>query len=858
MVREFPVFHPPAAGTHGWDGSSNGFHPAASVKAQVDNVSIDFNFVYPPALISCGNYRPIPTLGFFFGDNPLKNPFTLLLLEVSFIILTTRVLRFLLKPLKQPRIVSEVIGGMFIGPSILGRSEKFTSIMFPVDNQFLVRNIGAMGFTYYFFLAGVKMDLSLVRKTSKKQLYIAIAGVALPCTFISIVAFSLRKSMDKELARLSSIGFICTGLALPLFPVLHSILKELNLLSSEIGRLGLSIAVISDAMGVGVMVIFEAAKQGEGKALAVVWYLISLVGFVVLTVFVIRRALSRVVEITPDGKPVDQAYVVAILLGVLIMGFLADMFGIAIANGAFWLGLAIPDGPPLGSTLVERSETVILEVLMPFSFAFVGLYVDVNAMSSAGWSGLGPLFAITMTGYVSKFLGTLITSAFFELPIRDGVVLSFIMILRGQVEIVVFLHWMDKKIIEVPGFTLMVLAITSWTAIATPLISILYDPTRPYQVLKRRTIQHTPPEDSELRILLCIYDEDSTAALINLLEISNPTLSTPFVIFALRLIDLVGRASPVLIDHEKQEDHDSKYAVSHTIHNAWKNYQESKGECIEIHPFTAIVPNRTMYQDICDLALVKKATLIILPFHKECLDTLGGKLTELVRLGVRSVNSNVINHAPCSVGVLVDKGHVRHTYMAFRNTVLHFAVLFLGGADAREALCYADRMAGNLNVSLTVIRFLSHNSEGDDEMEKKMDDGVVTWFWVKNERNERVSYREVVVRNGEETIAAIQAVSDDNNNYDVWIVGRKQGINPVLLEGLSNWSENDELGIIGDFVSSYDFGGTASVLVVQQQVLRGQGADSTSGSSGGFPCNPIQKVKDVVNPWCRLLGFGIS
>lgn len=109
MVREFPVYHPPAAETHGWDGSSNSFHPAASVKAQVGNESIDFNFVYPPALISCGNYRPIPTLGFFLGDNPLKNPFTLLLLEVSFIILTTRVLRFLLKPLKQPRIVSEVI-----------------------------------------------------------------------------------------------------------------------------------------------------------------------------------------------------------------------------------------------------------------------------------------------------------------------------------------------------------------------------------------------------------------------------------------------------------------------------------------------------------------------------------------------------------------------------------------------------------------------------------------------------------------------------------------------------------------------------------------------------------------------------
>ncbi|XP_050112775.1 cation/H(+) antiporter 24-like isoform X2 [Malus sylvestris] len=403
-------------------------------------------------------------------------------------------------------------------------------------------------------------------------------------------------------------------------------------------------------------------------------------------------------------------------------------------------------------------------------------------------------------------------------------------------------------IMAIPGFTMMVISITTMTAIATPLISILYDPTRPYMVHKRRTIQHTPLEEAELRIVLCIYDEDSIAGLINLLEISNPTLSTPFVIFSLHLVDLVGRACPVLIDHEKQEEQDSKYAVCHTIHNVIKQYQETKGECVRLHPFTAIVPNKTMYQDICDLALVKKATLLILPFHKECLDTLGGQLTETVRPGVRSVNSNVLAHAPCSVGVLVDKGHVNQ--LALRNTELHFAVLYLGGADSREALCYADRMAGKFNVSLTVIRFLSHNSEGDDEMEKKLDDGVVTWFWMKNERNERVNYKEVVVRNGEETISAIQSMNDDNeNNYDLWIVGRKQGINPVLLSGLSCWSENGELGIIGDYISSLDFCCTASVLVVQQQTLRGQGSDSTSGR---FACNPspTQKVKDLLISWC--------
>ena len=95
----------------------------------------------------------------------------------------------------------------------------------------------------------------------------------------------------------------------------------------------------------------------------------------------------------------------------------------------------------------------------------------------------------------------------------------------------------------------------------------------------------------------------------------------------------------------------------------------------------------------------------------------------------------------------------------------------------------------------------------------------MTWFWVKNEINQRVVYREVLVSNGEETIEEIQAMND--GAFDLLIVGRKHGINPILLTGLSEWSESDELGLIGDYVSSADFFGSASVLVVQQQILRG-------------------------------------
>lgn len=127
------------------------------------------------------------------------------------------------------------------------------------------------------------------------------------------------------------------------------------------------------------------------------------------------------------------------------------------------------------------------------------------------------------------------------------------------------------QIIGQAAFTMMVLSTIVMTGIAAPLISILYDPARPYMVTNRRTIQHLPP-GKELRTLLCIHDEESVSGFINLLESSNPTVTTPFSIFSLHLIELLARAVPVFIDHELQEV-PSQYSAYDTIHNALRLYQ---------------------------------------------------------------------------------------------------------------------------------------------------------------------------------------------------------------------------------------------------------------------------------------------
>lgn len=338
-------------------------------------------------------------------------------------------------------------GGIIIGPSVLSRSKKFRTHFFPERAKFVTRNVGLMGFMYFLFLSGVKTDLGVLRKVGKKQWLVAALTVVIPLVCTVFMAIAFRKSVGKELAKASSILGFSSTFAITSFPVIYPIIKEFNLLSSEMGRMALSVAVVSDVIGNQFFIVFDASKQIEIKTSAGVWFVVCTI-VIMASIFVgLRMAMIWIVKITPEGKPVDQVYVTAILLGVMVIGFVCDFCGLSIANGPLWFGLAVPDGPPLGATIVEKAETFVSELLMPFSFAYIGLITDISAMSGQ-WTILQPLFILALVGYITKLLSVLLSSRILNMPLRDGLALSLILSLRGQVEILLYLHWMDVKVLS--------------------------------------------------------------------------------------------------------------------------------------------------------------------------------------------------------------------------------------------------------------------------------------------------------------------------------------------------------------------------------------------------------------------------
>ncbi|KAF5183274.1 Cation/H(+) antiporter, partial [Thalictrum thalictroides] len=164
------------------------------------------------------------------------------------------------------------------------------------------------------------------------------------------------------------------------------------------------------------------------------------------------------------------------------------------------------------------------------------------------------------------------------------------------------------------------------------------------------------------------------------------------------------------------------------------------------------------------------------------------------------MNCNILEKAPCSVGIFIDRKVLHGSVSVLKSQTLYLvAVLYMGGNDDGETLAYGARMAEHPQVNLTVIRFLQFGC--DSARERKLDNDVTDEFKRKNAHNNRIKYREEVLRDGEGVAAVIRELG---NIFNLMMVGRHHKADSRLLSGLNEWNECPELGIVGDMLASPD------------------------------------------------------
>ncbi|KAJ7964269.1 Cation/H(+) antiporter like [Quillaja saponaria] len=688
-----------------------------------------------------------------------------------------------------------------MGPSFFAQHKGYSEKLFSLQSRLILGTFAEFGIMMHSFKIGVQVNPHLLMKIGAKELVVGLTGYIVPLV-VSLQAFRVIKydtSIDSELE--AGIAAVAMINALTSFVVTNSLLHDLNILNSDIGRMALSTSIVSDfcgwLMSFVVVNIGHALTVSNYRPLMEVAILLSYYCFLFL---VVRPLVTWIADHTPQGKPMKESHFFAIIIVLLLVGLTSQCLGQPAFFSTFIFGLFLPDGPPLGAILAQKFDIIGSAVLVPIYCTITGFKVDIASLRA-------PMSAtielVIILGYIGKFTGTLLPSLYFEIPFWDALALAVIMCCKGIVDLSI--------IINTQVLSLLIFSMVIMTGLATPIVNYLYDPSKRYMAYIRKTIMNTDQEDLELRILVCVHNEENVYPIINLLEASNPTRDNPISIFVLQLIDLSGRAASVLLPNQKLKKSYSKGTCSEHIVNAFNQFEHHNQGYAMVQHFTSIAPYGSMHNDICTLALDQKTNIVIIPFHKQW--TIGGNIDHSSP-SIRTLNQNVLIKAPCSVGVLIDRGQMTGKRSVTKDdSNYHIAMLFAGGADDKEALAYGMRMAEHPKIRLTVIWFkaLRPNRHSKSVVDIDVMDDVRAF----TEDKENMTHRQEIVKDGAGTTQVIRSIE---GIFDLIIVGRHHEPDSPITIGLTEWSVCPELGLIGDMLASSDF--TFSVLVVQQQPFR--------------------------------------
>ncbi|RDX61131.1 Cation/H(+) antiporter 20, partial [Mucuna pruriens] len=784
--------------------------------------------------------------GVWQGDNPLDYAFPLLIVQIILILAVSRSLAFLFKPLRQPKVIAEIVGGVLLGPSALGRNKSYLHHIFPSWSTPTLESVANIGLLFFLFLVGLELDLHSIRRSGRKAFSIAAVGISLPFICGIGVAIVLRRTVPgaDEAGFAQFLVFMGVALSITAFPVLARILAELKLLTTRVGETAMAAAAFND-VAAWILLALAVALAGDGSGghkspLVSVWVLLSGVGFVVFMMVVIRPAM-KVVARRGESDAVEEVYVCLTLAGVLASGFMTDLIGIHSIFGAFVFGLTVPKEGNFAKRLVERIEDFVLGLLLPLYFASSGLKTDVTTIrGGAAW---GLLFLVIFTACAGKILGTFLVALFCMIPVRESLTLGVLMNTKGLVELIVLNIGKEKKVLNDEMFAILVLMALFTTFITTPIVMFIYKPAGGNGISSRNRgklgdINLSSSRNEmvdEFRVLACIHGPGNIPCIISFIESIRGTKKSFLKLFMMHLVELSDRSSSIMMVQRARKNGFPFFNRSHC--DAWHDrlagaFQAfSQQRQVKVRSTTAVSSLSTMHEDICHVADQKRVTLIILPFHKlwrmavsEDNET-HHRVLENVGHEWRVVNQRVLENAPCSVAVLVDRGHgnLLQTRSPISIEAQRVCIIFFGGPDDRQALELGKKMLEHPAVKVRVVRFVEKDGlNGDNDKsytakmnlqkEKELDEKATETFRSKLNENEMVEYIEKDSENIVEEVLAIGKSGD----YDVIIVG-KGGIPSNMVSGLAERQvEHAELGPIGDVLTSSEHEVVSSVLVIQQ------------------------------------------
>ena len=278
-----------------------------------------------------------------------------------------------------PGLIGLVLGGFVIGAHGLG--------LIAAGNH-TVPELGHLGLLYLMFVAGLELDLRVLKEYRRAAVAFGLIGFAIPFLGGLAIGFALGWSLPATCL----LGALLSSHTLIVYPTL----RDAGLSGNPAVASAVGATVLTDTIALVILAIVAGTQTGSGSPQVIVAEIaIGLVVLLVVGLLVLPRAVDAALR--QWGSDRVARYLV-ILVALLLMAMIAQVFGIEGIVGAFFAGLALNRLVPNEGPSMERIEFFGAAVFVPVFLVSIGLLLDPGVMFTGHTLGLAALLVTAALG----------------------------------------------------------------------------------------------------------------------------------------------------------------------------------------------------------------------------------------------------------------------------------------------------------------------------------------------------------------------------------------------------------------------------------------------------------------------------
>lgn len=391
--------------------------------------------------------------------------------DVALILLVSSVLGAAARRLGQPTVIGQILTGILLGPTVLGRVPgNLADHLFPRQTLPFLTVLAQVAVVIFMFVVGYEIDFKSLRGCGGAAPLVASSALLVPMGLgagaVLLFPSGFTAAGERHVGSHTFVLFMAVATSVTALPVLAAIVRERGLAGSTPGVVATAVA---GAMDVAAWLVLAAAIAGSPTAPKRPLFVTALLvtGLVAVMLLVVRPALRRWVE-RPKAILSYQLPIAVVLATGSACG--TAWLGLHAVFGGFLAGLAMPGRDGSADADVLSAMEGAGSLLLPLFFVVTGLSLNLGALHRSDIALLALVWLIASGG---KLAPAYLAARLGGLEPRHSATVAALLNTRGLTELIALNVGLSSGIIHQRLFVILVLMALITTLMTSPLLSLI-------------------------------------------------------------------------------------------------------------------------------------------------------------------------------------------------------------------------------------------------------------------------------------------------------------------------------------------------------------------------------------------------